>query len=176
MRTNSVVIPRPATFTQDTAVAWASGFLAVLAITTVMYLLPAVGLPQVDLSIWVARLFVSDPVRVAAVGLGVHLVVGLGFAWLYVTQVEPRLAAGPGVSGLLYGLALWAFAQSVAVPVLGLLGPADAALGLVRPGFLSWRLGLGAAAASLCAHLSYGFVLGWVYGCRGGGQCRPVGG
>lgn len=173
MRAPAVLISRPASFAHDTALACASGFLAVLAITTAMYLLPAIGLPQVDLPIWVARLFVSDAVGVGALGLAVHLVVGLAYAWLYVAQVEPRLDLRPATAGLIYGLALWVFAQGFAVPLLGAfaLSVSDANA-VAQPGVLSWRLGSGAAAASLCAHLIYGFVLGWVYGCRGGGACR----
>ncbi|MGE0460799.1 MAG: hypothetical protein AB7Q16_05475 [Vicinamibacterales bacterium] len=174
MHAPGVLVPRPTSLTHDAALTAASGFLAVLAITTTMYLLPAVGLPQVDLPIWIARLFVSGPVAVGALGLAVHLAVGLAYAWLYVTRVEPRLAASPAVAGLTYGLALWGFAQVVAVPLLGAAGHALASGPAVTPGVLSWHLGAGAAAASLCAHASYGLVLGWVYGCHGGGSCRRV--
>ncbi len=83
-----------------------------------MYVLPAVGLPQVDLPVWVARLLVSDPVQVGPVGLVVRLIVGFAFAWLYVAQVEPRLARGSGTSGLFLGFGLWLFAQAIAVPAL----------------------------------------------------------
>ena len=80
-----------------------------LAITTVMYLLLAFGVAQIDLPIWVARLFVADPVKVEAVGLAVHLTLGFGFAWLFAALVEPRLTLSPGQNGLLFGAVLWAF-------------------------------------------------------------------
>jgi hypothetical protein len=73
---------------------------------------------------------------------------------------------GPTAAGLLFGVALWVLAQTVAVPLLGWLGDARPA-----PGVLAWRLGPGAAIASLVAHLAYGGTLGWVYGCHGGGGC-----
>jgi len=166
-------VERPTSLSPDAALTWSSGFLATLAITTTMYLLPAVGLPQVDLPLWLARLFVADPVQVAAVGLAVHLVAGFAFAWLYVEQVEPRLTLGPGTSGLVFGGCLWFFVQAVAVPMLGAIGGALGGVG-AEPGLLSAHFGVAAAAASLLAHLAYGGVLGYVYGCRGGGRCRKV--
>lgn len=171
MNTHNYLVARSTTLSPDASLTWSSGFLATLAITTMMYVLPAVGLPQVDLPIWVSRLFVSDPVQVGAVGLGVHLVTGFAFAWLYVKQVEPRLTLGPGTSGLIFGAGLWLFVQAIAVPALGATG---AALGATAaaPGLLSADFGLAAAGASLLAHLAYGGVLGYVYGCRGGGRCR----
>lgn len=170
MTTRDLLIDRRTAPAPDAALTWSSGFLATLAITTVMYLLPAVGLPQVDLPIWVARLFLDDQVQIGAAGLGLHLMVGFAFAWLYVVQVEPRLTLGPGSSGLLYGAGLWLFVQAVAVPSLGAF---SGALGQTAgPGPLASHFGLAAAGASLVAHLAYGGVLGYVYGCRGGGRCR----
>ncbi|MGE0040810.1 MAG: hypothetical protein AB7H88_09665 [Vicinamibacterales bacterium] len=172
MKTQPYVLDRPTTLLADTALTWSSGFLATLAITTIMYVMPAVGLPQVDLPIWAARVLVAGTVPAATVGMAVHLAVGLMLAWVYTLQVEPRLASGPGTSGLIYGAAIWAFAQVVAVPTLGAAAEAAGWVG-TTPGVVAYRLGLGAALGSLVAHLAYGGTLGYVYGCRGGGRCRP---
>lgn len=139
-----------------------------------MYVFPAVGLAQVDLPIYLAYLFVGDALRAAVIGLAVHLLVGLAFAWVYVEWVEPRLAFGPGTSGLIFGVLLWLLAQVVAVPALGWVASLVRDGSVATPGFLSMRLGLGAAVGSLAAHLAYGGTLGFVYGCRGGGRCRQV--
>lgn len=171
MNPRSFLLDRPSALSPDHVLTWSSGFLATLAITTAMYVLPAVGLPQVDLPLWVARLFEPDLVRAAALGLGIHLVAGFAFAWLYVEQVEPRLPFGPGTSGLIFGAGLWAFVQGVAVPTLGVVATALGRVG-TSPGLFSVHLGFGAALASLVAHLAYGGTLGYVYGCRGGGRCR----
>src|SRR5580704_464208 len=101
----------------DPALVLSSGFLATLAITTVMSVLLWFGVAQVDLPIWVSRLFVSDPVKVQAVGLAIHLTMGLGFAWVF-ALVEPRLRFSPGRNGLVFGLALWLIVQAIGVPVL----------------------------------------------------------
>lgn len=74
--THSWVIARPTVGHQDVPVVLASGFVATLGITTIVYLLSLVGLPQVDLPLSVARLFVTDPVGAGALGMLVHLLVG----------------------------------------------------------------------------------------------------
>ncbi len=179
MNARAYILPRPNSLRRDGSLIFASGFLATLAMTTAMYVLPLIGLGQVDLVTWTARLFaevdlptwtarlVADDLRkVAALGVALHLFLGFGYAWLFADQVEPRLRFGAGSTGLLFGGALWLFAQALAVPVLG----ADPS-----PGFFAIRLGPGAALASLLAHLAYGGTLGWVYGCHWGGSCRSSG-
>lgn len=153
----------------DLPVAMASGFLGTLAMTTIMYVVPAIGIGQVDLPIWVARLFVSSAVHAAAFGLGLHVIVGCLYALLYALQIEPRLAMKPAYGGVMLGAGLWAFAQFVAVPVLGRMATAGGDLD--GPGFLALNLGGSAALASLVAHLAYGLTVALVYGCHDGPAC-----
>jgi hypothetical protein len=161
--TGGAVHCEPASFHIDLALVFSSGFLATLAITTVMSVLLWFGVAQVDLPIWVSRLFVSDPVNVQAVGLGLHLTMGLGFAWVF-ALVEPRLRFSPGRNGLLFGVVLWAIVQAIGVPMLSVVASLIRADQNVSVGWLASRLGVGAAAASLAAHLVYGVSLGLVYG------------
>ncbi len=156
---------------RDIPLALASGFMGTLAITTIMYVLPVAGLPQVDLPLWVARVFVSDPVQAGALGMLVHLMAGFGYAWLFAEALEPRLTVGPGAGGLMFGLVLWMFAQVIAVPALGALAALAGRPG-VSPGLLSANFGWAAAFASLLAHLAYGGAIGVVYGCHCGARCR----
>lgn len=164
MNGHTYLLPRPKALQHDGAMILASGFLGTLAMTTIMYVLPLFGLGQVDLPLWTARLFVGGTVAAVALGLAIHLLLGFGYAWLFADQVEPRLRVGATRAGLLYGVALWLFAQMVAVPILGELGGAQPS-----PGWFALQLGPGAALASLVAHLAYGGTLGWVYRCHGEG-------
>jgi hypothetical protein len=147
----------------DPALVLSSGFLATLAITTVMSVLLWFGVAQVDLPIWVSRLFVSDPVKVQAVGLGIHLTMGLGFAWVF-ALVEPRLRFSPARNGLVFGLVLWVIVQAIGVPAMSEVASLIRADQSVSVGRLALRLGVGAATASLVAHVAYGVTLGFVYG------------
>jgi hypothetical protein len=78
---------------------------------------------------------------------------------------------GPIRAGLTYGTILWLFAQAVAVPTLGVVAASIHANAAVSPGWIAARLGLVAALASLLAHLAYGSVLGFVYGCLFRARC-----
>lgn len=171
MISHTGVASTPQDVRHDRPIVIASGFLATLAMTTIMYVLPALRLGQVDTPLWVARLFVTDPVAAAAAGLTIHLFLGFGYAWLFARHVEPRAATGPMTTGLLYGVALWTFAQVVAVPALGALADLVHGATAASPGFLAARLGAGAAAASLAAHVAYGGVLGFVYSCLFRARC-----
>jgi hypothetical protein len=153
-------------FRIDPALVFSSGFLATLVITTVMLLLLWFGVPQVDLPIWVSRLFVSDPVKVQAVGLGIHLTMGLGFAWVF-ALVEPHLRFSPSRNGLIFGVVLWAMVQAIGVPTLSAVASLIRANDNVFVGWFASRLGVSAAMASLVAHLAYGVSLGVVYGRQG---------
>ncbi len=186
----SYILPRPQAVRRDGGLVFASGLLATLGMTTIMLILPLAGagqdpLPmsvarlfgQVDLPIWTGRALVGDPRAAVVFAIGLHVFLGFGYAWLFAGQVEPRLSVRPGVAGLLFGAALWLMAQTIAVPLLGALASAHGTASGSAPGVLSNGLGVGAALASLAAHLVYGGTLGFVYGCHWGGQCRDsVGG
>lgn len=179
------ILPRPTALRREGSLVFASGFLATLVMTTIMFVLPLIGLGeaalplwvarlfgQVDLPLWMARLLTGDPGGAAAFALGLHVFLGFGYAWLFAGQVEPRFNVRPAVAGLLFGLMLWLVAQVIAVPLLGAIASAGGSLTGPAPGFLAMGLGPGAAVASLIAHLSYGGTLGFVYGCHCGGTCR----
>lgn len=171
MAAQPLVVPSESYARHDTPIILASGFLATLAMTTIMYVLPLLHLGQVDAPLWTARLFIKDSVLAAAAGLTIHLFLGFGFAWLFARHVEGRLPMGPMRAGLAYGFGLWLFAQVIAVPALGAVADFVHGSTVASPGWLAARLGAGAAAASLVAHLAYGSVLGFVYGCLFRAHC-----
>jgi uncharacterized membrane protein YagU involved in acid resistance len=146
----------------DGVLVAASGFLATVLMTTVMFSLPLLGAAQIDLPIWTVRIFTSDAVRVAGFGMLLHLFVGFAYAWVFAEYVEPRLTLTPLVAGLLFGVSLWLFAQAIAVPTLGAI--AESAGRAVSPGWFSMHLGVSSALSSLLAHIVYGLALSLVYG------------
>jgi hypothetical protein len=163
MDATSYLAARPASIRIDNVLVAASGFLATMVMTTVIYVLPLVGLAQVDLPVWIARVFARNAVVVGETSLVLHLLVGLAFAWLFARHIEPRLRLAPAAKGLLFGACLWLWAQAVAVPALGALATMMHSVE-VAPGWVSRRLGLSSAISSLIAHLAYGLALSLVYG------------
>jgi uncharacterized membrane protein YagU involved in acid resistance len=135
--------------------------------TTVMYLLPLLGWAQVDLPTWIARIFTTNPVSIAATGVALHLFMGTTYAWLFASQIEPRLALRPAAAGLLFGVALWMFAQTIGVPLVGAIAASLHDIGTPAPSWFAMRLGFGSALSSLVAHIAYGTSLAVVYGREG---------
>lgn len=155
----------------DAAVIVGSGLLGKLVMTTIMYLAPLLGARQVDAPLWIAHLVVSTPMAALGVGLSLHLVVGFAYAWLFARSIEPRLTEHSLRNGLLFGAALWAFAQAIAVPAIGGVAGVIGTVQVPVPGVLSMHLGVDGALVSLAAHLTYGTVVGSVYGCLTRGLC-----
>lgn len=155
----------------DTPVIVTAGFLGTLGMATLMYLAPLAGLHQVDAPLWLARIVVADSGTAIVLGLSLHLLVGFAYAWLFARHIEPLLTEHSLRNGLLFGGALWAFAQTIAVPVIGSVAAAAGTVPLPTPGALSRGLGLDGALVSLAAHLLYGSVVGSVYGCLARGLC-----
>ena len=166
MPSDSYAPAPPAIFDVDLTLVAAGGFLATLVMTTAMYVLPLLGWGQVDLPTWIVRVFTSDPVTVGVVGVGLHLLVGLAYAWLFACQIEPRLTLTPGLAGVTFGVGLWLFAQVIGVPVLGAIAGTFQHGGAVAPGWFAAGLGISSALSSLAAHVAYGTTLSLVYGQR----------
>lgn len=151
----------------DCVLVVTAGVVATLVMTTVMYTLPLLGWAQVDLPTWIARIFTTAPVAVAAIGAALHLFMGMIFAWFFASQIEPRLTLRPAHAGLMFGVSLWALAQAVGVPLVGTIAAAIHDIGTPAPGWFAMRLGVGSALSSLVAHVAYGMSLSLVYGREG---------
>jgi uncharacterized membrane protein YagU involved in acid resistance len=158
---------RPYSRSLDGVLVTTCGLVATIVMTTVMYMLPLLGWEQVDLPTWIARVFTTAPIRVAEMGVVLHLFVGTIWAWVFATLVEPRLTLKPAAAGMFFGVSLWAFAQIVAVPIAGAIGDAVHDSSVTSPGWFALRLGVGPALSSLVAHVAYGTSLSVVYGRRG---------
>jgi hypothetical protein len=175
MQPDSCAPAPPAINHVDFMLVAAGGFLATLVMTTAMYVLPLIGWGQVDLPIWIVRVFTSDPVTVGEVGLGLHLFIGLAYAWVFGYQIEPRLALAPWQAGIIFGVGLWVFAQVIAVPALGALAGTLHPSTPVSPGWFAAGLGINSALSSLVAHIAYGTALSLVYGQRSAApDGRPI--
>lgn len=130
--------------------AIAGGFVGTVAITAVMY--------------WVAPLLIGMPMDIAKMlgdflgigwnaGMVVHFINGsIIFPLIYAFVLYGILPGGPVTKGIVWGVILWAIAQTVVMPMVG-------------AGFFSANAG-GAMAVvgSLLGHLIYGGTLGAVAG------------
>jgi uncharacterized membrane protein YagU involved in acid resistance len=132
--------------------AAAAGAVGTGVMTALWLVEPSIGLPRIAvgqilgtfMSVTVAHLNVGT-----AGGWIVHLGFGILAALAYARFVVARLTGPSAVRGAIYGLLMFALAQTVFMPLVG-------------AGFLS-RGDLHLLVGSLLGHLVYGIVVGWIY-------------
>ena len=121
------------------------GLVATAAMTVLMLMAPAMGLPPMNIGAMLGSVMGGSLV----LGWMAHFVIGTVLAIIYAAFFAARLP-GPGyLRGALYGLLPWIAAQIVVMPMMG--------AGLFGGSF-------GGAFGSLMGHLVYGAVLGSIYG------------
>jgi hypothetical protein len=140
----------------DLQAAIIGGLMATSVMTPVAYLSPVFRLQQLDFAAMLGSLVTNQttpPVSgVWLLGMLLHFVNGsLIFPAVYAFVLYPVLPGPPWFKGATYGVALWALAQAVVLPLAGM-------------GFFSSQATrpLAALAWSLGTHLLYGLVLGAV--------------
>ena len=145
------------------------GFLATLALTTLLALGQGLKLTRMNLPFVLGSLFTSNRDRARALGFFVHLAMGLAFALLYVAIFQ---AWGPGwLHGALLGVAHASVVLVVVLPMLPGVHPRMASeqagptakRQLEPPGFLAMHYGRRTPISMLVTHVIYGAILGAFY-------------
>jgi uncharacterized membrane protein YagU involved in acid resistance len=126
-----------------------AGLAATVAMTALMLMAPAMGLPPMNIGAMLGSVMGGS----AAVGWIAHFMVGAILALAFAALFAPRLPGPSLIRGMAYGVVPWLAAQLVVMPMMG-------------AGFFSGSAA--AALGSLMGHLVYGAVLGAVYGAQGG--------
>ncbi len=143
----------------DIKKAVVAGLVGTAAMTGLMLMAPAMGLPPMNVGAMLGSVMGGSVVLgwVAHFMIGAMLAIGYPF-------VAPRLPGPSAVRGMLFGVAPWLVAHLVVMPMMG-------------AGFFSGSVLV--AAASLMGHLLYGTVLGAVYGqydaCATSPEARALG-
>ena len=148
--------------------ALAGGFVGTLVLTTGLRAATELRLTRTDLPFLLGTALSADRIRARALGYGLHLVVGLGFAALYYALFQVLGEANAWL-GALFGLVHALFAGTVLVNVLlplvhprmGTSSTAAPSVALLEPpGFLMRNYGVQTPLVSLAAHIAYGAVVG----------------
>lgn len=136
-----------------------AGIVAWIVFTIVLYVLPLLGVPKLDLAEMLGGLFGVNSV---AMGWVILFVAGIVFALLYAFWWVRHLP-GPGWQrGLVYGIVPWFVMAVIVAPLLPVLNPTMDVK--TAPGFFFINLGIVAIFGSLVAFLMWGIVLGVLYG------------
>ncbi len=147
---------------------WATfGFVATVALTTIMVAAQLAGRSRMDMPMMLGTMFVEDPDRARVVGFVIHLMNGQVFALLYAVAFAllERATWGLGaIFGGLHGIATLV----LIVPLLPGIHPRMASersgprldTVLEPPGLLGLNYGRQTPAIALIAHIVYGTLLG----------------
>ncbi len=141
-----------------------AGFVGTAAMTALMYSAPMMGMPKMDIGTMLGTMFLASPGPAFWLGIMIHLMMGtLLFPALYGFALQPSGSGGTG-RGVALGLALWAAANLMVMPMMGALHPMVKSGMMTAPGFLMLNLGIMAPMGSLIGHLLYGALLGKLAG------------
>lgn len=147
---------------------WATfGFVATVALTTIMVAAQLAGYSRMDLPMMLGTMFVEDPDRARVVGFFIHLMNGQVFALLYAvafTLLERATWWLGALFGGLHGVAVLV----LIAPLLPGIHPRMASersgpildTTLEPPGLLGLNYGRQTPTVALFAHVVYGTLLG----------------
>jgi hypothetical protein len=147
---------------------WATfGFVATLALTAIVSLAQMFGWSRMDLPMMLGTVFVADPDRARALGIGIHIFNGQVFALFYASAFGLIGHASPWL-GVAFGVAHGFLATAVLIPTLQGFHPRMATeragpeltARLEPPGPLALNYGLQTPLITLFAHAVYGLILG----------------
>jgi hypothetical protein len=147
-----------------------SGFLATLALSTVLAGSQGLGLTRMNLPYLIGTFLTPDRERAKFYGFAIHVLNGMAFSILYVLVFEVRHLA-TWWFGMLLGLAQALFVLSVGMNLMPAVHPRmareqhgpTATRQLEPPGFMALNYGLRTPISVFIAHAVFGAILGALY-------------
>jgi uncharacterized membrane protein YagU involved in acid resistance len=150
-----------------------SGFIATLALATLLATSHGLGLTRMNLPYMLGTVVTADRDKARLYGFLVHLLNGWVFSIAYVFIFESRQMA-TWWFGLLIGLAHALFVLTVGMSLLPALHPRMASerhgptahRQLEPPGFMALNYGYQTPVSVFVSHAVFGSILGWLYQLR----------
>jgi uncharacterized membrane protein YagU involved in acid resistance len=147
-----------------------SGFLATLALSTVLSGSQGLGLTRMNIPYLIGTFLTPDRERAKFYGFAIHMVNGLAFSVLYVLVFEARHLANWWF-GMLLGLAQALFVLTVGMNLMPAVHPRmareqhgpTAKRQLEPPGFMALNYGFRTPVSVFIAHAVFGAILGALY-------------
>jgi uncharacterized membrane protein YagU involved in acid resistance len=146
------------------------GFLATVALTTVLEVSQGLGLTRINLPYMLGAMFTPSRDRAGLIGFGVHLLDGWIFSLVYVLVFQ-AWGRATWWAGAALGLVQALFVLTVVMRLLPAMHPRMASehkgptvtRQLEPPGFLALNYGYQTPVSIVVAHLIYGAILGAFY-------------
>ncbi len=149
-----------------------SGFMATIALTTLLAVFRSGGLTRMDFSLLLGTIFTYNRDRAKVIGFTLHFLFGWVFSLGYILvflQLGDRTSIR--LLGPLLGLFHALFLLSVGMWLLPSVHPRMASEDqgpeptrqLEPPGYLAMNYGRQTPLATVLAHVAYGAIIGWMY-------------
>jgi uncharacterized membrane protein YagU involved in acid resistance len=125
--------------------ALTGGIIATAVMTMLMLVAPMMGMPDMKIGNMMAG-FMGIPIWA---GWGMHVMIGIIWAMVYVFLVRDRFSLSPAFKGMLFAILPWMLMQLMVMPMMGMgvfSANSTEALKMVM--------------GTLMGHLVYGLVLG----------------
>ncbi len=140
-----------------------AGFVATLVMTMLMYGAPMMGMPKMDIAAMLGSMLGQGMPAAGTgawwLGMIIHFINGtIIFPLIYAYALYSVLPDAPWLKGATWGVILWAIAQAVVMPMMG--------MGFFSSGAPQPMM---AVVGSLIGHLVYGGILSAVTGRAAGG-------
>lgn len=139
-----------------------AGLVATLAMTAVMSMAPAMGLPRMEIPKMLGSMFVRGEGTANGLGLMLHLMMGVIFAVIYAIGFTALNAAPTWYIGVLFGSMHWLVAM-LAMGMMGSIHPRIREGVMADTGVFMLKLGAMAPAGALMGHWVYGILVALVY-------------
>ena len=150
-----------------------SGFLATLALSTVLAGSQGLGLTRMNLPYMIGTVLTTDRERAKFYGFAIHMLNGLVFSIFYALVFEAQHRANWWF-GTLLGLAQALFVLTVGMNLMPAVHPRmareqhgpTATRQLEPPGFMALNYGFRTPVSVVIAHAAFGAILGALYRLR----------
>lgn len=146
------------------------GFIATILQATTLASSQALGLSRLGMPAMLGTMVTPDRDRASFLGIGIHVLIGWAFAFIY-ALIFQRLGRAGWLPGLLVGAVHGIVMLSLLLPALPAIHPRMASersgpeptRGLEPPGFLALNYGARTPVIVLLSHLLFGVVFGALY-------------
>ncbi|NUQ36286.1 MAG: hypothetical protein HUU23_00505 [Caldilineales bacterium] len=133
-----------------------AGLVGTAAMTLLMMLAPAMGMPKMDVMGMLGSMVSRDAGRARGIGAVMHFMMGVVFALIYAFLWSQGIGAAAVIWGLIFGL-VHGIVAGVMMPMMSRMMPSSATGAASSSGGMAGLMGL------VMGHLVFGLIVALVY-------------
>lgn len=139
-----------------------AGVIATLLYNVLLQFSPLVGGQTLNIALWDGTFLTLNLGLATLVGYVMEFIIGTILAVLYIRFIPQQTSHSILKTGMVFGLALWAVAMIVGLPLFDSISPLVQNGLMLSPGLFAFHLGLSATLAFLVASLGYALSISYI--------------